>query len=48
MVNYNLISVEEIASEVKDNSLLGIPADYSGVPMSVTVEIIKKRSKNKI
>ena len=46
MVNYNLISVEEIASEVKDNSLLGIPADYSGVPMSVTVEIIKNGVKD--
>ncbi len=46
MVNFNLVSVEEIALEVKDNNLLGIPADYSGVPMSVTVEIIKNRIKN--
>ena len=39
MVNFDLMSVETIASKVEDNSLIGIPADYSGVPMSVTIEI---------
>ena len=38
MVNFTQITVKDIAREVKDNCLLGIPADYSGVPMSVTLE----------
>ena len=29
---------------IGDNSLIGIPADYSGVPMSVTIEIIKRKN----
>ncbi len=45
MVNFTQITVKEIAKEVKDNCLLGIPADYSGVPMSVTIEIIKNNTK---
>jgi glutaconate CoA-transferase subunit A len=45
MVNFTQITVKDIAKEVKDNCLLGIPADYSGVPMSVTVEIIKNNTK---
>ena len=45
MVNFTQLTVEDIAKEVKDNSLLGIPADYSGVPMSVTIEIIKNNTK---
>ena len=45
MVNFTQITVKDIAREVKDNSLLGIPADYSGVPMSVTIEIIKNNTK---
>ena len=39
-------NITEIAEEVKNNSLLGIPADYSGVPMSVTIELIKNEKKN--
>ena len=45
MVNFTQITVKDIAREVKDNCLLGIPADYSGVPMSVTIEIIKNKVK---
>ena len=45
MVNFTQITVKDIAKEVKDNCLLGIPADYSGVPMSVTIEIIKNKIK---
>ena len=45
MVNFTQITVKDIAKEVKDNCLLGIPADYSGVPMSVTIEIIKNKVK---
>lgn len=45
MFNFNQITVEDIANEVKDNCLIGIPADYSGVPMSVTIEIIKNKIK---
>ena len=45
MVNFTQITVKDIAREVKDNCLLGIPADYSGVPMSVTIEIIKNNIK---
>ena len=45
MVNFTQITVKDIAKEVKDNCLLGIPADYSGVPMSVTIEIIKNKTK---
>ena len=39
-------NIKEIAEEVKNNSLIGIPADYSGVPMSVTIELIKNEKKN--
>ena len=45
MVNFTQLTVKDIAKEVKDNCLLGIPADYSGVPMSVTIEIIKNKTK---
>ena len=45
MLNFTQITVKDIAKEVKDNCLLGIPADYSGVPMSVTIEIIKNNTK---
>ena len=45
MVNFTQITEKDIAKEVKDNCLLGIPADYSGVPMSVTIEIIKNNTK---
>ena len=45
MANFKQITVNDIAKEVKDNCLIGIPADYSGVPMSVTIEIIKNKIK---
>ena len=45
MVNFTQLTVKDIAKEVKDDCLLGIPADYSGVPMSVTIEIIKNKVK---
>ena len=45
MENFTQLTVKDIAKEVKDNCLLGIPADYSGVPMSVTIEIIKNKTR---
>ncbi len=39
------ISVEEIAEAVPDGALLGIPADYSGVPMAVTRALIAREAK---
>ncbi len=46
MLPFEKMSVNEIVSEVHDGALLGVPADYSGVPMSFTKELIKKKIKN--
>lgn len=46
MVNFVEMTIKDIASKVKENYLVGIPADYSGVPMSVTIEIIKRKIRN--
>ena len=46
MNSFDKISVKEIVDEVSDGCLLGIPADYSGVPMQFTKELIKKGIKN--
>ncbi|MEM7190430.1 MAG: CoA transferase [Pseudomonadota bacterium] len=40
------ISVEEIANAVPDGALLGVPADYSGVPMAVTRALIARGAKD--
>ncbi len=35
-------TITEIAAEVANGSLLGVPADYSGVPMAFTRELIRQ------
>ena len=42
MKQFDELSLLEIVDEVKNGSLFGIPADYSGVPMKFTKELIKK------
>ena len=42
MKQFDELSLLEIVDEVKDGDLIGIPADYSGVPMMFTKELIKK------
>ena len=39
-------TVPDIAAEVKDGCVLGVPADYSGVPMAFTRELIRQGKKN--
>ncbi len=41
-----LISVEEIAAEIPDGSILGVPADYSGVPMAATRALIARGARD--
>ena len=43
MLPFEKITLNDIVSEVHDGTLLGIPADYSGVPMTFTKELIKKK-----
>ena len=42
MKQFDELSLLDIVNEVKDGDLVGIPADYSGVPMKFTKELIKK------
>ena len=46
MKQFDELSLLEIVDEVKDGDLIGIPADYSGVPMTFTKELIKKGVNN--
>ena len=46
MISLEKINLDEIVAEILDGTLLGVPADYSGVPMSFTKELIKKDVKN--
>ena len=39
-------SLQEIVDQVKNGFVLGIPADYSGVPMKFTKELIKRGVKD--
>ena len=34
MDDFNRMTVDEIAAAIPDGALLGVPADYSGVPMA--------------
>ena len=36
MKSFDELSLKEIVNEVKDGCILGVPADYSGVPMEFT------------
>ena len=40
------MSVEEIAQAVPDGALLGVPADYSGVPMAVTRALVARGARD--
>ncbi|MEM7058912.1 MAG: CoA transferase [Pseudomonadota bacterium] len=40
------MSVEDIADAVPDGALLGVPADYSGVPMAVTRALVARGAKD--
>lgn len=40
------MTVEEIAAAVPDGALLGVPADYSGVPMAVTRKLISRGARD--
>jgi len=46
MTGVDHISVEEIAAAVPDGALLGVPADYSGVPMAVTRALIARGARD--
>lgn len=45
MSDVNHIGVKEIAAAVPDGALLGVPADYSGVPMAVTRALIARQAR---
>lgn len=46
MENVDHMRVEEIAEAVPDGALLGVPADYSGVPMAFTRALIARGAKD--
>jgi len=46
MKSFDELSLKEIVNEVKDGCILGVPADYSGVPMEFTKRLIKKGIKD--
>ncbi len=46
MSDINHMTVEAIAEAVPDGALLGVPADYSGVPMAVTRELIARGARD--
>lgn len=39
------MQVDEIAAAIPDGALMGVPADYSGAPMSVTRALIRRSAK---
>ncbi|MBL6850920.1 MAG: CoA transferase subunit A [Candidatus Puniceispirillales bacterium] len=46
MKSFEEFTLKEIVDQIEDGFLLGIPADYSGVPMAFTKELINKGFKN--
>ena len=46
MKPFEELSLQEIVDQVKNGFVLGIPADYSGVPMKFTKELIKRGVKD--
>ena len=47
MKSFDELSIKDIVDEVENGCVLGIPADYSGVPMAFTKELIKKGKKGR-
>ena len=45
MSAFDRMSVSEIAEAVPDGALLGVPADYSGVPMAFTRALIARGAR---
>ncbi len=41
-----IITLREIAQAMPDGALLGVPADYSGVPMAATRELIRRGARD--
>jgi glutaconate CoA-transferase subunit A len=46
MKPFDELSLQEIVDQVKNGFVLGVPADYSGVPMKFTKELIKRGVKD--
>ena len=46
MSDVDHMRVEEIAEAVPDGALMGVPADYSGVPMAVTRALVARGAKD--
>ncbi|MEM9062699.1 MAG: CoA synthetase [Pseudomonadota bacterium] len=46
MTDVDHMRVEEIAEAVPDGALMGVPADYSGVPMAVTRALISRGARD--
>ena len=46
MSAFDHMSVEEIAEAIPNGALLGVPADYSGVPMAVTRALIAREARD--
>ena len=46
MKSFDELSIKDIVNEVENGCIFGIPADYSGVPMAFTKELIKKGIKD--
>ncbi len=45
MDGFNRLTVEALAAEVPDGALMGVPADYSGVPMAATRALVARGAK---
>jgi glutaconate CoA-transferase subunit A len=46
MDEFNRMTLEQIADAIPDGALLGVPADYSGVPMAATRALIARGARD--
>ena len=46
MDDFDRLTLTEIAEAIPDGSLLGVPADYSGVPMAATRALIARGARD--
>lgn len=46
MDEFDRLTLEEIAAAIPDGALLGVPADYSGVPMAATRALIDRGARD--